>query len=292
VLEKTKGLESRLQYQIEKLLRLATEPINNRETQDPLSFRPNPANFIQDAAEAPAPAGTNAKSKSKVNRNEDGDVDGDGIYKPPRIAPVPYDEDPRSKKKRASKLPAAALTSVEYLTVNGPHLESTSGLGNAGRRTSGLSGNGMSGVGMSARARELAKMTEYEESNMTRLVLSKKEAKRRKQDEETIAMGGSGFASLSNRRRGGVSLGDEFGDLLVDRERKDRRRSKKGGAPGMGDVYEELRSQAKRPDAFERSKVRRTRDDTGNENGDGEDQRPRKRSRFHQEVKRSKNRPR
>lgn len=33
VLEKTKGLESRLQYQIEKLVRLATEPVNNKETQ-------------------------------------------------------------------------------------------------------------------------------------------------------------------------------------------------------------------------------------------------------------------
>lgn len=203
---------------------------------------------------------------------------------------MPYDEDPRSKKKRASKLPAAALASIEYLTVNGPHVESTSGLGNAGHRASGFSGNGTSSVGMSARARELARMTEYEESNMTRLVLSKKEAKRRRQDEEMIALGGSGLAPLSNRRRGGASLADEFGDLLVDRERKDGRRSKKGGLPGTGDVYDELRMQAKRPDAFERSKVRRTRDDTGNENGD--DQRPRKRSRFHQEIKRSKKRHR
>lgn len=178
---------------------------------------------------------------------------------------MPYNES-ADKKRRRSRAPAA-LSSLAYENANGPHAESTSGLGGAGNR--GINA-------MSSRARELARMTEFEENNMTRLVMSKKEAKRRRQDEETIALGGSGIGANTGRGRArGAGFADEFGDLLRNRD----------SGRGMVDAYDDLRARSNKKSAFERSKARESLDDPYiNE------ERPRKRSRFHQEVKRVKRR--
>lgn len=218
---------------------------------DPLSFRPNPENLVQ---------------AEQATREESEDPENDGIYRPPKVAPMPYNET-STKEKRRARAPAA-LASLAYQDAYGPHVESTSGLGNAGNR----------GVNaMSARARELARMTEYEETNMTRLVMSKKEAKRRRQDEEIIALGGNGLGPRSGRGRArGPNLADEFGDLLRDQ----------GSRRGMLDEYEDLRARSKKKTAFERSKVREPMEQDYGDEGE----RPRKRSRFHHEIKKSKKR--
>jgi len=187
-----------------------------------------------------------------------------GIYRPPKVAFTPYTEATSKDKKSRDRMPAA-LNNLAFVDPNNPHIESTSGLGGGGPRGSGL---------VSARARELARMAEFEEENMTRLVMNKREAKRRKMDEATIALGGS--ASMVHGRRSrarGGGLADEFGDLIRVREKL----SRFAGADG----YEELRVRAKKQDAFERSKVRR--------NADAEDavelgERPAKRTRFEHEV--------
>ena len=187
----------------------------------------------------------------------------DGIYRPPKVAPMPYTETTSKDKERRDRMPAA-LNNLAYVDPNNPHIESTSGLGGGGPRGTGL---------VSARARELARMTEFEEENMTRLVMNKREGKRRKTDEATIALGGSASMAHSNRSRArGGGLADEFGDLVRARHRP----SRFAGADG----YEELRVRAKKKDAFERSKVR---------NADAEDavelgERPAKRTRFEHEV--------
>ncbi|PVG02170.1 hypothetical protein CPB86DRAFT_804857 [Serendipita vermifera] len=253
ILEKEKVLETRMRYQIDKLVRAAAGPTSNRETEDPLSFRPNPDNFIQPEDE----------------HGNDGEASGaDEVYRPPKVAPMPYNE-PNAKERRKSKAPAT-LSSLAYLDPSTPHQESTSGLGGASKR--GV-------ISTSSRARELARMTEYEESNMTRLVLNKKEAKRRRQDEENIALGGSGLGSTLGRGRArGAGLADEFGDLLRERDRP----------RGMADGYEELRARGKKKSAFERSKAREVSGHDHHEEGE----RPRKRSRFHQELKKFKKRQR
>jgi U3 small nucleolar ribonucleoprotein protein LCP5 len=192
----------------------------------------------------------------------------DNIYRPPKVAPMPYNET-SVKEKRRARVPTA-LSSLAYQNGNDPHLESTSGLGGGGNK-------GMAST--SARARELARMNEYEESNMTRLVLNKKEAKKRRLDEENIALGGTGLGSHSGRGRArGAGLADEFGDLLRAREPR----------VGMTDEYEDLRARSKKKDAFERSKARQM-PDREEDNGDD---RPRKRTKFHQEIKKSKKRQR
>lgn len=250
VLEKTKTLEARMKYQIDKLVRAAQQTSTTQDIQDPLSFRPNPENFVQ--------------AEEKVE--SDGELsEGDGVYRPPRVAPMPYNEADDSKKTKRSRAPAA-LTALEYQNPNDPYMESTSGLGGAGKGAMAAT---------SARARELARMTEYEESHMTRLVMSKKEAKRRRQDEENLALGGSALGTQYGRGRArGAGFADEFGDLLRARE----------GKNNLRDDYEELRARSKKKTAFERSKAREIPD---NIQMDG-DERPRKRTKFHQELKKAK----
>ena len=130
------------------------------------------------------------------------------------------------------------------------------------------------------RARELQRMTEFEEENFTRLVMKKKEARRRALDEADLALGGSGMVSGRRGRVPGVGLDDEFGDIL-----KSVGRSRSGV---IGDGYEELRQRSKKESVFARSRAR-SRDDALEDLGD-DGPRQRKRSRFEKEVKAAKKR--
>lgn len=210
---------------------------------DPLAFRPNPQNLMnQEESE-----GSGSESDSDHDEKTR-----DGIYRPPKLAPMPYTESSdRSKKERRRPVPTA-LAQLSHLD---PHIESTSGLG------------GVPAL-QSARARELARMAEFEEENFTRLVMKKKDMKRRLRDEADIALGGSGASVVKGGRgRRGFGLEDEFADVLksVDR-RKDS---------AIGDGYEELRQWSKKKDALSRARGR-TREEV-EETADG---RARKKGRF------------
>ncbi|KAH8117613.1 hypothetical protein DFH11DRAFT_1504300 [Phellopilus nigrolimitatus] len=243
VLEKVKALEGKMRYQIEKLLRLAEES-PAEVADDPLAFRPNPQNLMNQDAESAPPSEDESDRGGNLR---------DGIYRPPKLAPMPYTEESgRSKKERRRPVPTA-LTQLGHLD---PHVETTSGLGGAPAL-------------QSARARELARMTEFEEENFTRLVMKKKDAQRRRRDEEDIALGGTGAgAAMGPRGRGrrGVGLDDEFADVL---KAVGRRRD---GA--VGDGYEELRQRGKKGDVLTRSRMR------SREDVDGGDEPMRKKGKF------------
>jgi U3 small nucleolar ribonucleoprotein protein LCP5 len=186
----------------------------------------------------------------------------DGIYRPPKLAPMPYVE-PTSKEARARRPPPAphALASLAHLDPERPFVESATGLGIAPSM-------------QSARARELRRMEEFEEENMTRLVLKKKDERRRKKDEEDIALGGAG--GITGKRRGG-GLEDEFADVLKEGRR---------GRALTGDGYEELRMKGRKEGALARSRVR-AREDAGDI---PEGQKQRKKGRFERDVKAAKKR--
>ncbi|KAF8134606.1 hypothetical protein EV363DRAFT_1397000 [Boletus edulis] len=226
---KIKVLENRIKYQIDKLVRIADDASKN-VTDDPLAFRPNPQ--IWSTTTKPR---TRRRTRKVTKRQTTA-----GIYKPPKLALMPYTENACDKR---SKHPSR------------PHLESSSGLGAMPALAPG-------------RAREIQRMTEFEEDNFTRLIMKKKEAQRRRRDEEDLALGGTGS---SHGRRRGRGLEDEFEDVL--------RSVGRTKASAIGNGYEELRQKGKKADAFSRSRTR-IRDDAD----DGEDEvRQPKRSRFQNE---------
>lgn len=248
VLEKVKQLENKMRYQIEKLVNIAEESGIGTSVDivnDPLVFRPNPQNLQErdesDAAEYEAMKGNSQQ-----------------IYRPPKLAPMPYIEKARwdtrpSKSKPRTPVPIG-LASIIHDGGSNPHTESTSGLGIMPSMAS-------------SRARELTRMTEYEEENMTRLVMAKKEARRRLRDEGDVALGGTGISK--GRSRGG-GLDDEFGDIL--RTVHHGRRTH-----GMDDGYEALRVKGRKQDALSRSRTR--------DRGDDDSGRPKKKGRFQTAVK-------
>ncbi|KAL4075407.1 hypothetical protein V8B97DRAFT_1579306 [Scleroderma yunnanense] len=245
VLEKIKVLESRIRYQIDKLVRIAQDS-SSVAVDDPLAFRPNPKNLV------------NNEQGSGGETEEDGDGDDQGnhdeIYRPPKLAPMPYVEAATDKRSKRQPIPKS-LSSLVHQDPSRPHVESTSGLG----FTPTLASN---------RAREIQRMAEFEEENFTRLVMKKKDARRRQRDEEDLALGGSG---TSKGRRRGRGLEDEFEDILrsVGRPRT--------GA--IGDGYEELRQKGKKSDALARSRMR----SRGDDESDGDEFPQAKRSRFERE---------
>ncbi|KZT01065.1 uncharacterized protein LAESUDRAFT_664706 [Laetiporus sulphureus 93-53] len=254
VLEKVKVLEGRMKYQIDKLVRVAEEApsASQNVVNDPLAFKPNPQALMDQG------------SGSEDEEREEEDTRGrDGIYRPPKLAPMPYTE-PRRNKDKSRRVPVpTALSTLARLDPTKPFVESTSGLGS----TPGI---------VSGRARELQRITEFEEENMTRLIMKKRDAKRRKQDEADIALGGT--AAASGRRGRGGGFEDEFGDILrsVGRSR--------GGV--VGDGYEELRQRGKKESVLARSRARGAEDAFEDLGDDGP--KPRKRSRFARDVKAAK----
>lgn len=102
VLEKIKPLEQKLKYQIDKLVKAASMHEDQRDAtgadgeslgtalQDPLKFRPNPAAML-------AQEGEDAQGKAADGEEKT------GIYRPPKLVPMPYNEDGRSKSGKLSQ---------------------------------------------------------------------------------------------------------------------------------------------------------------------------------------------
>ncbi|GAA97877.1 uncharacterized protein L969DRAFT_52231 [Mixia osmundae IAM 14324] len=214
ILEKIRPIESKLKYQMDKLIRKAhtaadtngksNDPADQEHdelAQDPLAFRPNPAAMLArhtgsddgSAADEDEDGYTNTHARPGIPRT--------GIYRPPRLAPVPYSEKPGGKGK--GRAPATNLLTdlATSLSSSNPYAETTSGLS-------------ITPTVHNRQAKRLADMKRYEEDNMTRLFMKKKDSKRRRQDEEEVALGG-GSGSSGSRRRGHGGFEGELGDVLA-----------------------------------------------------------------------------
>lgn len=229
ILEKIRPVEGRMRGLVERLVRAAEdEEKRTREGRmpesttaidevDPLSFRPNLAALSNNT-------GTNDDSRNPETDTKSNRDRGDGIYRPPRMAPVVYNPESTSAtsrkatKERVAPRNAALLSDLSASMSANPFETSSGGVGVGG-------GNNASS---SARAKALARMQEYEEDNFTRLIMSKRDAKRRRRDEEDVALGGAGRGD--KRGRVGAGLEEEFGDLLRNRSNDDYRGSKRSSA--------------------------------------------------------------
>ncbi|KXN82513.1 Neuroguidin-A [Leucoagaricus sp. SymC.cos] len=266
VLEKTRALEGKLRYQIEKLVCLAREPektqvaangdLKSEPAPDPLAFRPNPQNL--DANEE----GSDSEASDDGAPNQRQVAD--GIYRPPRLAPVPYTDTPKSKGRKERALPVPSALNHLAADPSRPHVETTSGLG------------GIPQLG-SQRATYLKRLQEFEEENFTRVVMKKSEARRRLRDEADLALGGDLGGSYNPRtRRQAGGLEDEFGGVLKSVERKHN----------GNDGYEELRKKGKKTNVLSRSRDSSSKKRTEPFEGNAEEaRRMKKRSRFELEAK-------
>ncbi|BEJ15572.1 hypothetical protein CspHIS471_0501770 [Cutaneotrichosporon sp. HIS471] len=186
VMDKVRGMESKLEYQVKKLVGLAeaaSKPQDEVE-EDPLSFRPNASAMV--AA---------ARTEEKKVASKDKDEDEGGVYRPPRVAAMPYNEPGTQRRERRAP---ALLTEFAQTMDGAPAVQTTSGLSTrpvlAGAHTNSVSAK---------RAAELKRLADWEEDNMTRLVTSKREDKRRREDEEALALGfGVGGRGRSRRQNG------------------------------------------------------------------------------------------
>ena len=174
----------------------------------------------------------------------------DLIYRPPRMAPVPYVEKSKSQARRNRPPVPSALSSLS-VDPSRPFIESSSGLGGTPALASG-------------RAQYLKLLKDFEEDNFTRLVMKKSDAKRRARDEEDLALGGDlgSGSTLSGRRRAG-GLEDEFNEVL-------RSVNRVAGGRSQGDGYEELRQKGRKKDVLQRSRDSKKRDilDGDDDHGD------------------------
>lgn len=204
VMDKVRGMETKLDYQIKKLVGLAEQAEKAKVDaddveEDPLSFRPNPKAMVNEAR---------AEAKKKTEEDDNAD----GVYRPPRVAAVPYKEEGRGRTERR----APALLSEFAQGLDGaPAIQTTSGLSTrpvlAGAHTNSYSAK---------RAEELKRIAEWEEDNMTRLVTTKREGKRRREDEEALALGFGVGGSGRGRARRQNGLEAELEGVLGDRGSK------------------------------------------------------------------------
>ncbi|SPC68063.1 related to LCP5 - U3 small nucleolar ribonucleoprotein involved in maturation of 18S rRNA [Ustilago sp. UG-2017b] len=282
MLEKLRPLENRLKYQMDKLLRAAADadkevmlgrskPATKDKrskgsddgsdedggaSDDDLAFRPNPSAFMQDKARvsvksSKSPSNDRRGRSRRGNSSDDSkDPDEEGgktvVYRPPKLVPMSYDPDARSGKKDRSSITrnSALLSDLTAGMSSSPYEASSAGVGVGGR--------GRLAANTSARAKALARMEEFEEENLTRLVQSKKDARKRRRDEADVALGGAGLSSgRDGRRRIGGGMEEEFGDLLRGAG-LDGRNGKK--AKKAQSAYDALRANSKVGGALQRSK--------------------------------------
>lgn len=219
--EKTRNLQSKLRYRIDKLMKAASgDSTDDHDTIDPLAFKPNPSALL------------NKHTKSD-NREDDDEDTKDGVYRPPKLAAVPYTDPEKGPRKDKKVIPQAILPEL----VGGMDVtqQSSTGLGTVPSKLS------------SKRARELQHMNDYEEENFTRLVQNRKDGNRRLRDEADVALGGGGV--LKGRRVGG--LDGEFDDVLraVDSRPK-------GKSGSRAPIYDELDKLAKKGSVLDRASKR------------------------------------
>lgn len=212
---------------------------------------------------------TESHTKSR-NSDAENEIDENSVYRPPRLAPVPYLEPSKNNKRQKRAFIPSALATLAA-DPSQPFTETTSGLGGAPALAS-------------SRAQYLKRLKDFEEENFTRVVMKKSEAKRRARDEEDLALGGDLAAGtgLRGRRRAG-GLEDEFNEVL-------RSVSRPSGGSSQGDGYEDLRKRGKKMAVLERSRTEsKKRNVSQADDGQGS-QRQKKRSRFELETKTTKKR--
>lgn len=116
VLEKMRPIDRKLKYQIDKLIRTAKTGVVDQN--DPLSLKPNPDNFVDNADNGDADTEAGMEVDAAESRQ---------VYKPAKLAPVYYDGDESMKEKKDRRLEMAKKRLANSEVVRDLHREYTDG---------------------------------------------------------------------------------------------------------------------------------------------------------------------
>ena len=220
VLDKMRGLDKKLRYQIEKLLAASTSAStfasggDNDGKEDPLQFRPDPQSLEDDKDSSSdmsevsesgdnsdgssdadddlaAARATLSMAKERKGRNDQGK---DGLYRAPRLAAVPYAHDLQEKQQEKEKRNKKRLRATELAQTlraqygDAPDQEDIHGGSDYGRQRAAAR----------RMAERQAEKTRYEEEAMVRLTTTRKEKKERKRQMQQESSNLSAIADLGN----------------------------------------------------------------------------------------------
>lgn len=156
-------LDRKMKYQVDKMLKVALS--GGKDMDESLNYAPNPDQFLgQDGEEVGGDSDDEADAAPK-----------DGIYRAPRMAAVPYEEDERAQVKQAKK-DERNRKRLQKSTILSELREEFS------ERPTEILASGTSVLDKEI-AREEAEKKAFEESRFVRLVTSRKDKIRKRQRE-------------------------------------------------------------------------------------------------------------
>ncbi|KAI9277242.1 Sas10/Utp3/C1D family-domain-containing protein [Phascolomyces articulosus] len=168
ILDKMKPIENKLKYQIDKLVRTAvmgTQKQPEVGDQDPLAFKPNPMNLLA------------RDEEGEEEDEEEGDEEGQGksgVYRPPKLAPVVYDENKGKKSKYERDQERLRERSSRSRVIRDLMVD----MNDAPEEVDALGGVN-EGMGYGERLdRQIKEKDDYEENNYVRLTTTRKEKQR------------------------------------------------------------------------------------------------------------------
>ncbi|RNA34748.1 neuroguidin isoform X1 [Brachionus plicatilis] len=213
VLEKTKSIEFKLKYQIDKLLKMASNVTSDE--QHPLSFKANADAFEKSDQED--------EDDDVLRKNdEDQDQDGkkDGIYRPPKLAPVYNDIDQTSEekaKREIERLKRRAMSSSIMKEIENEYSGAPEEIKDSYANT------------IETESNEHKHKIEYEEENFVRTPMTKKEMLRIKRLKR-----GTNLDSLASFDDARLLLDDNLNaeDYLSARKEKKKAKVAKHGKKG------------------------------------------------------------
>ena len=224
-LDKMRPLDAKLKYQVDRLLQLAAAPASQGgagQANDPLSFRPNPDALVGKSSRGrDLEADEDEDEDDEEEEEEDGGKGGggQGVYRPPRLAAVPYEDGDSASGRKRGKEEAAARKSLEKLRRS-ELLQTLTEQFSDKPELVAERGNMRTAAQQKVEDAE-EERRQYEEERFIRLVTSRKEKKARKAADqqatrlETIADIGDFHeldASLAALHQGkGLSGGGETG---------------------------------------------------------------------------------
>uniref|UniRef100_H3GPN6 Neuroguidin n=1 Tax=Phytophthora ramorum TaxID=164328 RepID=H3GPN6_PHYRM len=176
LLERIRPLDRKMKYQVDKMLKVALS--GGKGLDESLSYAPNPDQLAAEDEQDEDEEGEEGSSGAK-----------DGIYRAPRLAAVPYEEEERAQVKQAKK-DERNRKRLQKSTILAELREEFS------ERPAEILASGTSVVDKEI-AREEAEKKDFEESRFVRVVTSRKD-KIRKRQREMEASRADNVGSIDN----------------------------------------------------------------------------------------------